>query len=62
MAWARDPKVLEIVSNLSSDLERELKALRIIGFREGDAVEPIAELKPIEDRPAELASPGREVA
>lgn len=47
MSWARDPKTLEAVSDMVRDMDREISALRIIGFREGDLVGPIPELRTI---------------
>lgn len=48
------PNNLEIVSEIVSEMERELKALSIIGFREGDAGPKMPELKPIEVKPVQL--------
>jgi hypothetical protein len=57
MSWSRDPKTLEAVSDMVRDMEREISALRIIGFREGDPVGPIPELKPVETRPVGIERP-----
>lgn len=42
------PHCLDVVSDLASDLDRELKALRIIGCREGGPAPRMPELKMIE--------------
>lgn len=46
------PNYLEHVSDLVSDLERELRALRTIGFREGSPAPAMQRLKPITTRVA----------
>jgi hypothetical protein len=40
--WARDPRMLEVVSSIQSDMARELQVLRIEGYREGDTVRGVA--------------------
>jgi hypothetical protein len=40
--WARDPRALEVVSSIASDMARELQVLRIEGYREGDTVRGVA--------------------
>jgi hypothetical protein len=54
MSWARDAKTLEAVSDMVRDMDREISALRIIGFREGDPVGKIPDLKPVENRTVEI--------
>lgn len=48
----RAPNYLEHVAGLVSDLERELRALRIMGFREGSPAPSMPTLKPITTRVA----------
>jgi hypothetical protein len=32
-AWDRDPAIIEVMTNLSRDLKRELHAMNIVGYR-----------------------------
>lgn len=45
------PNRISIIADLVSDLNREMRQLSIIGYREGSAAPGMPELKPIEKRP-----------
>ena len=55
--WSRDPGILEVMTDYARDITRELQALNVEGFREGDPVGGIPKLEPIATRAAQLSSP-----
>lgn len=57
IGWARNAKALEAVSDRVLGLRREVQALMIEGFREGDPVGGIPKLEPIATKAAQLSAP-----
>lgn len=51
MSWSRETGALEAMEAYLKDALREVRALQIEGFREGDPVGGIPKLSPIETRP-----------
>ena len=56
MAWSRDPQKLRHVGEIVEEIRRELRALVVIGFREGDPVGPIPKLEPITTEVVKLSA------
>ena len=52
--WTRDPGILELMNGYFRDALREVQALRVEGFREGDPVDGIPTLTPITTKVAKL--------
>lgn len=52
--WTRDPVLLERTYDELKDAIREIQALRVEGFREGDPVDGIPTLAPITTKVAKL--------
>ena len=40
--WSRDPGMVEVMTDLARDLAREIHALNVEGFREGDTARGVA--------------------
>ena len=57
MAWSRDQQKLRHVDEIVEEIRRELRALVIVGVREGDSVGPIPKLSPITTEVVKLSPP-----
>lgn len=56
ISWSRNPKLRERVTEFLKDALREMQALDIEGYREGDPVGPIPEVKPIASKVIKCAT------